>query len=411
MIQSNNVDQLQIRKAKGLEIAKTGKISLQGNKWRVPSQSINKYYDVTLRLDKSECNCPDYEERQLKCKHIFAVETTVSQSLSQDGRVTVTETKRITYSQNWSAYNASQLNEQELFMKLLGELCKEIEGQPYTFGRPKIPLGDMIFGSALKVYSTFSLRRFMCDMRVAKERGHITTVSSYSTVSNYMKKEELISILHKLIALSAQPLKEVEANFAIDSSGFRTTKFNEYMKHRYNMTKEHDWIKLHICCGTKTNIITAVEVDMGGDSPQFIPLTQKTVENGFTIKEMSADKAYSSMNNYNAIQEIGGQAYIPFKKNATGRANGSSGHSRGRLWRKMFNYFQLNQEDFLMHYHQRSNVESTFSMMKAKFTDLVRSKDKIAQVNEVLLKVLCHNIVVLIQEIHELGIEPNFLGV
>jgi hypothetical protein len=47
--------------------------------------------------------------------------------------------------------------------------------------------------------------------------------------------------------------------------------------------------------------------------------------------------------------------------------------------------------------------------MKAKFTDMIRSRDKTAHMNEVLLKVLCHNICVLIQEMAELGIEPNFV--
>ncbi len=75
----------------------------------------------------------------------------------------------------------------------------------------------------------------------------------------------------------------------------------------------------------------------------------------------------------------------------------------------MFLYFVYNKEEFLQHYHARSNVESTNNMIKAKFTDLFRSKDQIAQINEVLLKVLCHNLVVLIQEMHELGIEPNFI--
>ncbi len=75
----------------------------------------------------------------------------------------------------------------------------------------------------------------------------------------------------------------------------------------------------------------------------------------------------------------------------------------------MFNYFQLNQEDFLNHYHLRSNVETTFFMIKSKFTDFIRSNDNIRQVNEALLKVLCHNIVVLIQEMNELGIDPNFI--
>ncbi len=48
----------------------------------------------------------------------------------------------------------------------------------------------------------------------------------------------------------------------------------------------------------------------------------------------------------------------------------------------MYNYFVYNREDFLQHYHLRSNVESTNNMIKSKFTDLVRSKDKTAQINE-----------------------------
>jgi transposase len=75
---------------------------------------------------------------------------------------------------------------------------------------------------------------------------------------------------------------------------------------------------------------------------------------------------------------------------------------------RMFRYFTYNREEFLEHYHNRSNVESTFFMIKSKFTDVVRSKDETAQMNEVLLKVLCHNICVVIQETYELGIEPNF---
>jgi hypothetical protein len=45
---------------------------------------------------------------------------------------------------------------------------------------------------------------------------------------------------------------------------------------------------------------------------------------------------------------------------------------------------------------------------KAKFGDLIRSKTDTAMVNESLLKVLCHNPVVLIHEMYELGIEPVF---
>ncbi len=74
----------------------------------------------------------------------------------------------------------------------------------------------------------------------------------------------------------------------------------------------------------------------------------------------------------------------------------------------MFHYFQFKREEFLKLYHNRSNVESTFSMLKAKFGDSVRSKTDVAMKNEVLCKILCHNICCLISAMFELGVDPIF---
>jgi transposase len=73
----------------------------------------------------------------------------------------------------------------------------------------------------------------------------------------------------------------------------------------------------------------------------------------------------------------------------------------------MFHYFQFKKEDFLAHYHRRSNVESTVMMIKTKFGDSLRSKSETAMRNEVLAKVLCHNICCLISAVYELGIDPE----
>jgi len=160
-------------------------------------------------------------------------------------------------------------------------------------------------------------------------------------------------------------------------------------------------------CGTasrvKTNIIPSVKItsEFDNDSPELKELVSKTAEN-FDMEEVSADKAYLSRDNMNLIEEVGAMPFIPFKSNATAKPKGSA------IWKKMFYYFQLNNEDFLDHYHKRSNAESSVMMIKSKFGDFVRSKTWTAQVNEVLCKIICHNICVVIQEMHELGINPDF---
>lgn len=95
-------------------------------------------------------------------------------------------------------------------------------------------------------------------------------------------------------------------------------------------------------------------------------------------------------------------AYIPFKSNATGKAKGSL------IWRKALFYFNEHSAEFYEHYHKRSNVESVFAAVKKKFGDTLKSKNKTAQVNELLYKLIAYNVTVLIHEMFELGITPNF---
>ena len=94
--------------------------------------------------------------------------------------------------------------------------------------------------------------------------------------------------------------------------------------------------------------------------------------------------------------------FIPFRTNATGKGLGS------RMWNKMYGYFMFYRDEFLDHYHKRSNIESTFSSIKKRLGDSLKSKNRTAQINELLCKIIAYNILVLIEEIYELGIVPNF---
>jgi hypothetical protein len=54
-------------------------------------------------------------------------------------------------------------------------------------------------------------------------------------------------------------------------------------------------------------------------------------------------------------------------------------------------------------------VETCFHQIKSLFLGNLRSKTRIAQENELLLKILCHNICVVIHEINELGLKGEFI--
>ncbi len=211
----------------------------------------------------------------------------------------------------------------------------------------------------------------------------------------------------QLIEETAKPLKAVETDFAVDSSGFATTTYDRWFDHKYGKVRsEAKWIKVHLMCGVKTHVVTSIEVTPTetADAPQ-LPQMVGTTAKTFRINEVSADKAYSSRNNLRCVQAVNGTPYIPFKTYSKGSQGNKPFDS---LWQHMWHYYSFNRDVFLAHYHKRSNIESTFSMIKAKFGASVRAKSPTAQVNEALCKILCHNICVLIQSIFELGLEPTF---
>ena len=147
--------------------------------------------------------------------------------------------------------------------------------------------------------------------------------------------------------------------------------------------------------------MTAVEIlGMSGCAPPLLAPPVKAKAENFTVKEVSANAAYCGAANLETIQSVGATPYIAFKENTTGGIGG--------VFAKAFHYYNAFRDDFLAHYHKRSNVESAFSMMKAKFGDSLRSKTDVAMVNEALCKILCHNLCCLIQSIYELGINATF---
>jgi transposase len=308
-------------------------------------------------------------------------------------------------SSTWTAYNAAQSEEKTRFVVLLAALCATVSQPPRPpgAGRPRLPLSDMVFASVFKVYVGFSSRRFTSDLHAACTDGLIDTKPHFNSVSRYLSDPALTDTLKNLVTLSSLPLKPVETDFAVDSSGFSTSRFVRwYSKKHGRLTDNREWVKLHLMCGTTTKVVTGVEVSgwTAHDTNYFVTLVERTAAR-FDVEKVSADKAYLSHKNTDAVESVGATPFIPFKSNSLPPAEDSA-------WSRMYHYFMFNREEFLTHYHMRSNIESAFSMIKAKFGDSVRSKSDTGQVNEALCKVLAHNLCVLIHAMHALEVTPNF---
>lgn len=398
------------RAERGLKIAALMPIKRRGGAWRVPSQSKGGIAYAVVVGPRASCSCPDHQETAAKCKHIYAVEYTVQRRTvtTPDGTTRVTEVRktRVTYKQDWPAYNEAQVKEKEQFAALLQALCAGIEQPPQGRGRPRLPLSDVVFAAGIKVYLTSSGRRASSDLRDLVAKGYMDRAPHYNSIFRYLDRPGLTPLLKRLIEEAALPLKAIETDFAVDSSGFATSVYRRWFDHKWGrMKSEHEWVKAHIMVGTKTHVVTGVEVMLGetqgsADGPQLLPLAAATVQRGWDVQEISADKAYLSAQNLHGTAALGASAYIPFKVNS--RDKGTD------IWRRAYHFFHFQRDTFLAHYHKRSNVETVFAMVKAKFGASVRSKTPTAQVNELLLKILAHNICCLIHAIYELKLTPIF---
>jgi transposase len=394
------------RQEKGLALSRDKRIkNIAGSTWAVPSQnSEDTAYLVNLAT--GVCSCPDFELRRVRCKHIIAVEIVRTVETKADGSKVVTESVKVTrrtFVQDWPRYNAAQCAEKETVQILLRGLCDGIATPAHPGRGPKpIAYCDAIFGMAMKVYGGLSARRSTTDIKACAAEGHMSRAPHYNIILAAFDKPEMTPILIGLIEQSAKPLASIETSFAIDSTGFGTQTYRRWFDHKYGKEmSEAVWLKCHAMVGTTTNVVTSVNVtdSSGADSSQLPYLVESTAQR-FRMCEVSADKAYLGHTNLAAIEAVGATPYVPFKTNS--RDGGSP------AWRRMWAHFLMRQEDFLAHYHKRSNVEATFSAIKRKFGASVRSKRYVAQVNEILCKILLHNLTCLVHAMHELGISPSF---
>ncbi len=272
---------------------------------------------------------------------------------------------------------------------------------PYLEGRPKFPIKDILKALSIQTLNGLSFRRAESDLLLAKTLGCLNTIPKKSTLSKYMNDKSLTEELERLIQLCAIPFFGSEEKLIVDSTWFAIKMYSggHNRKPKYgkpddqaNIPSMEKCKKLHIACLPNSKIIAYAKATSGTthDCPLFNEIISTVYDNGFIPDKCLADAGYLSKDNYALCQELGiKQSFIDFKSNITGK------HPKSQAFRDAFHLYKHEHNIWHEDYRYRVLIESVNSVIKRKFLTWLRTKTDTARDNEILLKALCYNLLIL----------------
>jgi len=131
----------------------------------------------------------------------------------------------VTCTQEWATYNDVQFHEENGLWFYFWSLQRY--WQPaQTFGRPRLHYPIWLLQSPTKFNSTMSGRRFMTDLRRTEIKELVAKTLHLPANCSLSGKTLLNTITENFDETSAKPLKAVETDLPVDSSGFASTTYN-----------------------------------------------------------------------------------------------------------------------------------------------------------------------------------------
>jgi len=170
----------------------------------------------------------------------------------------------------------------------------------------------------------------------------------------------------------------------IDSTGFSSTYCSLYFHDRNHGYWAHRFVKHSIIADVKKQLILACRVRLmpSNDNRDFKPLMEKAAV--FSPSTVCADKAYDAEQNLRFLKAKGIEALIPVR---TGQCKPHRTKLRKRLL-KLWN----TKPSLEKRYHQRSKLETIFSVIKRRLGGCLRSRLHTTMKREVKIKTLCYNL-------------------
>jgi hypothetical protein len=178
---------------------------------------------------------------------------------------------------------------------------------------------------------------------------------------------------------------------AVDSSGLEESRRSGYYLWKRRI-RRRDFRKIHLAseCRLPEKVIYAWRpaAPGRGDSPLFVELVGKVPG---SLGVVCGDTAYASRRNAQYVEDRGGRPYLKPRADATARARGHP------AWRRMVLEYRRHRKGWERVLHERCNGEATNSAFNRLWGSWLYSRRGWNQQREVGLKVVAHNICLLLR--------------
>jgi transposase len=272
--------------------------------------------------------------------------------------------------------------------------------------RPKIDPALLFFTSLIKAYEGTTIRRSIDKARLTlgatwwDQHGF-----HYNRFSDYFNERSTTAHLNWAIAEVCAPFLPFLDDLILDGTGISLTARGTYRSEKYPESVVPRYARLTLAMDRKYKVFPVAIVTSSsgvgtGEISQVRHLLRRLKANGWCAKNVIADTLYGVEPVLEAIvDEYGAHPIIPLKRIYTDTRMPST-----PLMLRVHTHFLADKEAFYKKYNQRPLIESGISSLKRKWEGSVRSHLPRAIMNEILFKVLCHNIDCLIHAAAEFGL-------
>jgi len=215
-----------------------------------------------------------------------------------------------------------------------------------------------------------SVVKFFRFSYLARALLNLKSVPDHSTLVKFHKRIKA-TILNSLLC------KKPVRTSAIDSSGFETNHMSYHYANVWNRQdkrKYRRYLKVSIAIDTDSQYILSQKIRLG---PRNDNIDFESVMKNISCEYVVADKGYDSKSNrYFVLRKMKAYPHIPYRK--------ISGRNYERLGVPLIFDEKI--------YHQRSKVETVFSVIKRKYGCFVLSRTFDTQKKELLFRMIAYNI-------------------